>query len=76
MLDCHTPWGDFAVELTMGVLHVYFPDEAKWKRDVPALLQEKWPEVVDELRRWCEKQKIPLSIVSDAWIELPHAKKA
>ena len=76
MLDCCTPWGSFAVELTMGVLHVYFPDEAKWKKDVPARLREKWPDIVGELRRWCENQNIPLSIVSDAWIEFPNEKRA
>lgn len=69
-LVCRTPWAAFTVEITMGVLHVYFPDEAKWKKDLLGHLHDKWSEVVQELGRWCEKEKIPLSLVPDAWIEL------
>ena len=34
-LVCRTPWAVFTVEITMGVLHVYFPDEAAWKKGLP-----------------------------------------
>jgi len=63
--------GEFCVEITMGVLHVYFPDEAMWKKSAPAHQQDKWPAISDELRRWCAQQKIPLSIESDAWVDFP-----
>jgi hypothetical protein len=76
LLDCHTPWGDFTVEFTMGVSHVYFPDEPKWRQEVPAHLQERWQEIVADLRVWCETQKIPLSIVPDAWVEFPENQKS
>ena len=75
-LVCSTPWAIFTVELTMGVLHVYFPDEAKWKKALPEHLHAKWGEVVQELERWCKKESIPLSLVPDAWIELHGEEKA
>lgn len=69
LLDCRTPWGEFSVELTMGVLHVYFPDEARWQKDVPVQFRDKWRSVVAALEAWCAQQKIPLSVQNDAWVE-------
>jgi hypothetical protein len=75
-LICRTPWAVFTAEITMGVLHVYFPDEAKWKKDLPEHLHDKWAQVVQELESWCKNQNIPLSLVPDGWIELHHEENA
>lgn len=69
-LVCRTPWAVFVVELTMGKLHVYFPDEATWKKSTPPRLHDRWAGIARELGRWCRGQNIPLSIVPDAWIHL------
>ena len=69
LLDCRTPWGEFSVELTMGVLHVYFPDEARWTKDAPTPFHDKWRAVFAALEAWCTQQEIPLSVRTDAWVE-------
>ncbi len=69
-LLCRTPWTTFAVEITMDDRHVYFPDEARWIGTFPPHLHQQWREVVNELQEWCELEGVPLSLCSDAWIEL------
>jgi hypothetical protein len=36
----------------------------------PSELHHKWPDIAGQLQLWCEQQKIPLSFVSDASLEL------
>jgi hypothetical protein len=59
----------FVVELTMGVLHVFFPTEEKWRAQVPAWAQDQWPLVKDSLTTWCRQQQIPLTIEPSAWVQ-------
>ena len=58
----------FIVELTMGKLGVYFPEEAKWESAAPAWAKGKWSEARDETIAWCEAQRIPFVIDQAAWV--------
>ncbi len=59
----------FTIELTMGVLTVYFPTAPKWQACAPAWAKGKWEQVREELTVWCQKEKIPLVIEDNAWVE-------
>lgn len=50
----------FTIELTMGVLTVYFPTAAKWEASAPAWAKGKWEQVRVDLAAWCEE---------NAWVE-------
>ena len=52
----------FTIELTMGVLSVYFPTSAKWEASAPIGAKGKWERVKLDLTDWCEKEKIPFVI--------------
>jgi hypothetical protein len=68
-LVCDTPWATFVVEITMGSFHIYFPDEEKWKKTVIPEMADRWGEVTRALNDWAKAQNIPVSCVSDAWLE-------
>jgi hypothetical protein len=59
----------FTIELTMGVLTVYFPTAAKWEASAPIWAKGRWEQVKSELTDWCEKEKIPFVIEENAWVE-------
>ena len=59
----------FVVELTMGVLTVYFPTQAKWESSAPDWARGEWERVKEELQDWCLQQKIPLVIEDSAWVQ-------
>lgn len=59
----------FTIELTMGVLSVYFPTKAKWDVSAPAWAKMSWEQVRADLAVWCGKQEIPLVIEENAWVE-------
>ena len=59
----------FTVELTMGTLHVYFPTAEKWEASAPIWAKGKWEQVKIDLADWCLKEKIPLTIEQNAWVE-------
>lgn len=65
-LVASSPEGKLVFELTMGRLHVYFPEEVRWRALAPQWAKDKWQVYVDACREWCHKEKIPISIVSDA----------
>lgn len=67
-LVARSPQGTLVFELTMGQLHVYFPDEARWRAVVPAWAREQWPAYRDACRAWCEAQRIPFTLVPDAHV--------
>ena len=71
-LVCETPWAKFTVEMTMGSLHVYFPNEEKWKSSVPEHLHDKWAAICVELQPWCQKHDTLFSTDSSAWIEFEN----
>lgn len=55
-------------ELTMGSLHVYFPDKEKWQKSVPAWATDRWDEYHNACINWCKANRIPLSVVEDALV--------
>ena len=59
----------FTIELTMGILTVYFPTAAKWESSAPNWAKGLWERVRISLSSWCEEQKIPLVIEDNAWVE-------
>jgi hypothetical protein len=69
LLDCITPLGTVTVEMTMGIPQVYFPSEARWRRDAPAGLADHWEVMAAACQRWCAQQKLPLTIDDNAWME-------
>jgi len=60
--------GVLILELAMGTLHVYFPDEAKWFAAVPDWAKEKWKEYLEACTAWCKENRIPLSIVNNTFV--------
>ena len=55
-------------ELTLGTLHVYFPSEVRWLAIVPAWAKEKWQLYLEACTDWCKQNKIPISVVEDAYV--------
>jgi hypothetical protein len=62
------PLGTLVFEFTMGSKHVYFPDEARWCASVPTWAREHWQEYLAACRAWCERERVPLSVVGDAHV--------
>lgn len=60
--------GKLIFELTMGTYHLYFPDLATWKKSVPEWAKDKWEYYEQECTKWCEQQRIPISIVDNALV--------
>ena len=60
--------GILIFELTMGKLHVYFPDQNCWNRQVPVWAQGKWAEYKWACESWCMQNGIPISIVNNALV--------
>jgi hypothetical protein len=67
-LVCTMDGRRFVVELTMGVLTVYFPTLAKWESSAPEWAKKQWERARADLSDWCEHQKIPLVIEDHAWV--------
>jgi hypothetical protein len=67
-LICTMDGRTFTVEITMGILTVYFPTKAKWEATAPNWAKQQWERVQEDLSAWCLKQEIPLAIVDDAWV--------
>lgn len=67
----------FHVELTMGVLHVYFPNEASWNKSAPTWAKGKWSAAKESAELWCSKEGIPITIDDKAWVEFlgPEPRK-
>ena len=64
---------EFTIEFTMGLLMIYFPTAGKWETSAPAWAKGKWEQVRTELTVWCEKEKVPLVIEENAWVEFGGA---
>jgi len=45
--------GVLILEIAMGILHVYFPDEQKGLVSVPGWAKEKWQAYLDACTDWC-----------------------
>jgi hypothetical protein len=68
-LVCTMDGRRFVVELTMGVLTVYFPTLSKWDASAPEWARGQWQRVRDDLADWCQQQKMPLVIEDHALVE-------
>ena len=69
MLDGFVGTHRFTVELTMGVLHVYFPTENTWNANAPEWALGLWTSARDQTMAWCQSKSIPFDIDSTAWVE-------
>ena len=67
-LEAISDEGILIFELTMGKMHVYFPDENCWGNSVPGWATEKWELYLKACSNWCMQQNIPISIISDAHV--------
>ena len=63
-MDGHT----FVLEMTMGIDIVYLPTEAKWEAEAPDWARSSWSRVREDLSKWCDRNKIPMQIQEDAWV--------
>jgi hypothetical protein len=68
-LICTLDGRKFVLELTMGILTVYFPTKSKWDACAPEWAKSHWERVKGDLSAWCEQQKLPIKIQDDAWVE-------
>jgi hypothetical protein len=64
----------FSIELTMGTLHVYFPTAVKWESSAPIWAKGKWDQVKIDLEDWCRKERIPLTIEENAWVDFEKSE--
>ena len=64
-------YGDhrFTVEITMGIIHVYFPTEETWERDAPAWAQGLWPQAKEDAQQWCAGNNTPFEVNPTAWVQ-------
>ena len=59
----------FAVEITMGKSHVYFPLESTWEQKAPAWAKGKWREAREQAEAWAQSHDIPFSVDEAAGVE-------
>ena len=67
-LVAHSSEGTLIFELTMGSLHVYFPDENRWKGQAPSWAKDKWQIYKDACEAWCKLSKIPMTIAENTFM--------
>lgn len=60
--------GVLVFEISMGTLHVYFPDVNRWVAQVPSWATEKWEEYKTACEIWCRNNRIPITYISDALV--------
>ncbi len=60
--------GVLIFELTMGKLHVYFPDKNRWEATVPAWAKEQWAVYKTACEDWCRANSIPITIADNALV--------
>jgi hypothetical protein len=60
--------GVLIFEITMGELHVYFPDKTRWLATVPDWAKPQWEIYSEACSNWCKQNKIPLSFVDNALV--------
>ncbi len=69
-LVCKGPEGSLVFEMTMGVLHVYFPTPEKWLAEAPAWAKPKRDEILEAIRAYCKQSNVPLTIDDKAWVDV------
>jgi len=68
-LICTMDGRRFVIEITMGVLTVYFPTKSRWEATAPDWAKPQWERAREDLSAWCLQQNIPLQIEDNAWAE-------
>jgi hypothetical protein len=61
--------GSFVLELPMGVLSAYLPDESEWSRRGPEWARSLWFELRQELEEWCDKNDAQFFIYPSARVD-------
>lgn len=54
--------GAFSIDLTMGTLKVFLPDEASFDRTAPHWAVGHWNEIHDAVKRWSDVNSVPLVV--------------
>ena len=60
--------GTLVFEMTMGVNHVYFPDENKWGSAAPVWAKGKWAMYAQACKNWCTNNNVPVTFATDAYM--------
>jgi len=67
-LHCYYKKQHFLLELTMGKLITYFPEESKWKKEAPQKLKNDWAYIRDEAEKWSKRNHAEFYIDQSAWV--------
>ncbi len=59
----------FHIELTMGILTVYFPTEETWNESAPSWAKGCWEMAKFEAEKWCNTSNIPMVIDHKSWVD-------
>ena len=68
VLEAKSDEGTLIFELTMGVDHVYFPDETRWQAMVPAWAKGQQARYLAACQVWCVANRIPITVTGDAHV--------
>ncbi len=60
--------GVLIFEITMGTLHVYFPDSTRWQATAPEWAKAKWEIYSEACSAWCKQNKIPITFTDNAFM--------
>ena len=60
--------GQFALELSMGVLSAYLPTETVWELRSPEWARKQYAELKQELGEWCKDNKAKLYVTETAGV--------
>jgi hypothetical protein len=55
----------FLVWLISSV-NVYFPNQQRWLEMAPAWARDKWPTFHEACQKWCQQNRIPITVTDDA----------
>lgn len=63
-----SPEGTLVFELTMGELHVRFPDLELWVSSAPEWAREHWETFMIACKSWSAGKGIPFSVVHNTFV--------
>ena len=67
-LVCECAEGKLVIDMTMGVVRVYFPSEERWNTAAPPWARPRYVEILAALREWCG-DKTPLVVDDSGWVQ-------
>jgi len=62
------PMGTLVLELTMGKLHVYFPDETLWAASAPEWAKPLRADFLAACESWSKSQGIPMTVTDHTFV--------